>query len=1107
MAGSAPHPQRIGRYELVSLLGRGGAGQVWEAVLLGPRGFRKPVALKVVHAGMDMKSPQGQSLVKEARLGALLSHPNVVGIYELGETDDEQLYVAMELVRGESVLSVVREGPLSPSAILDVGMQSCAGLHHIHTLEVDGEHAGLVHRDIKPSNLLVDGSGLVKVADLGVARLTGQAEELIAGTPGYMPPEQLEGCETHRTDLFALGVTLFVLAAGVRPFGGGTPALRRVMQVEGLLAEPAFLGRADERVPGLGEVLRRCFRYDPEKRWGSAAELAEALRGLRSAHPGAGLRERLMGEPVSLTHDVTTPELGPRDETTDVTDERARKGLPTPPADFHGRHEALTRVSEALDDSQIVVVLGPAGSGKSRLALEHGRRMERGGSQVWWVDLADLTKDADLYRALASSLDVPLSAEEPVQRLGRALRAVGRATIIFDNAEGLSEAVAEVVMRWAALTRNLRFLITTRRPIRVQGAREVPIEGLSSDAGLSLFLARAALPPPPSDHDRVRELVRRVDGLPLAIELAAARTRLASLDQILRRLDLRLLSGGPNDRRRSLRASLDASYDRLRPAEQAALGQLGVFADGFVLEAAEAVLDLVGFPEAPWALDVLDQLLDHSLVQIDSETGRFRLLHTVRAYALHRLGADARAAAERRHGAYYAQMGSVEAVAAIHHHGGEERLARMSQEVDNLGVALARSIERGDVRTAEGAALALWEVMQLRGPMHEALELLMRVVEVAGDDVSARVLSAAGRAATMAGSAAEARQLLEAAMATARRRGEGATEAEAHGNLGYLERDAGDVEGARVHFEASLAGYKVAGDRWGEGRALYRLGLLRYHQSRMTEARGLYEASLRAFREVGDRRHEAGVLTSYALALADLGRGAEAIKRGERGLAMHRELGNRHTEAVALTNLGILYRRSGRIQEATECYEAALITNRSIGNRRLEGAVLGNVGTLLADQGDLDGACRSFEQALAAHREVGNRHYEGVVLGNYADVLLQKGDVVGARQRLGFALGVAVSVGDRAMEGAFLGVMGEVLEAQGDRDGADASLAQAEAVLLEVGDLAEQARVVLRRVEVARNRGDLGEARRCLQQARQLCEQLPEASGVWRKFRALRAQL
>jgi serine/threonine protein kinase/predicted ATPase/Tfp pilus assembly protein PilF len=1105
MAAPTPPPQRIGRYELVSLLGRGGAGQVWEAVLLGPRGFRKPVALKVVHAGLDMKSPQGQSLVKEARLGALLSHPNVVGIYELGEGESKQLYVAMELVKGPSVLSLVREGPLSPSAILDVGMQACAGLQHIHTLEVDGARAGLVHRDVKPSNLLVDGSGLVKVADLGVARLTGQAEELIAGTPGYMPPEQLEGDEDARTDLFALGVTLYVLAAGVRPFGGGTPALRRVMQVEGLLAEPAFLAPADQRVPGLGEVLRRCFRFDPAKRWSSAAELGEALRQLRTQHPGMGVRQRLLGDPPSLTHDV--PDLGTQDETTDVTDERARQGLPRPSADFHGRAEELAALDDALKRSHVVVLSGPAGSGKSRLALEQGRRMERRGAQVWWVDLADLSRPADLYRAIATALDVPLSAGDPTARLGRALRALGRATLILDNAEGLAETVASAITSWRGTSRNLRFLVATRRSVRVRGAVEVPLEGLASDAGLALFLARAAHPPPVDEHDRVRELVRRVDGLPLAIELAAARTRLASLDQILRRLDLRLLSGGPDDRRRSLRASLDASYDRLSAPEQAALGQLGVFVDGFVLEAAEAVLDVGASPESPWALDVLDRLLDHSLVQLDSTTGRFRMLHTVRAYGLHRLGQPERLAAERRHGAYYAQMGSVEAVAALHQHGGEERLARMSQEVENLSAAIERAIGRGDARVAQGAALALWEVMQLRGPMHEALGTLMQVVEAAGDAALPRLLSAAGRAATMAGSASEARRLLTDAMQLARRHGDVATEAEAHGNLGYLQRDAGDVDGAQSHFEASLAGYKIAGDRWGQGRALYRLGLLRYHQSRMTEARGLYEASLRAFREVGDRRHEAGVLTSYALALADLGRASEAIQRGERGLAMHRELGNRHTEAVALTNLGILYRRTGRIREAKECYEAALVTNRSIGNRRLEGATWGNVGTLLADQGDLDGACRAFEQALAAHREVGNRHYEGVVLGNYADVLLQKGDLVGARQRLGFALGVAVSVGDRAMEGAFLGVMGEVLEAQGDVGGAEASLSQAEAILEAVGDKAEQARVVLRRVEVYRARGQWKEARKALARARVLCEQLPEASGVWRRFRALRAKL
>jgi len=1104
----SPSPaQRIGRYELVSALGRGGAGQVWEAVLLGPRGFRKPVALKVVHAGLDMRSPQGQSLVQEARLGALLSHPNVVGIYELGEAQDGQLYVAMELVRGPSVLAMIREGPLGPAAILDVGMQACAGLQHIHQLEVEGQRAGLVHRDVKPSNLLVDESGLVKIADLGVARLTGQREELIAGTPGYMSPEQMEGEEDHRTDVFGLGATLYVLAAGTRPFGGGTPALRRVMRVEHHLAKPEFLAPVEAKVPGLGPIVARCLRYDPDERWPSAAALGEALGQLRADRSGPGLRQRLRGEGPASLPPAGPPPLARLDDSTEVTDERARVSLPEAAGELFGRDEALRSLLAALGRTRMVSLEGPAGCGKSRLALELAHRLEERGHQVWFVDVGGGTSPSDLYRAVATALDVPLDAEEPVQRLGHALRALGRATVVLDNVEGVVDVVATAIASWAARSSNLRFVATSRRPPKVPGAHQVVLGGLDPEAAAALFMARAPAPPDAADRPRVLGLVKRLDGLPLAVELAAARTRVARLDQILERLDLRMLAAGDGGRHRSLRASLDASFDRLPAAQQEALGQLSVFAGGFVLEAAEAVLDLSGHPGSPWALDVLDGLMDHSLVQLSAERGRFSLLHTVRAYARQRCDDRVVQAAGRRHAAFYAQLGSAASVASLHAEGGEERLADLARESANLEAAIDRALDLGVGGDAEGCALAMWEVLQLRGPLRDARTLLDRVVEARGSFASPRLLCAAGRAHTLTASADAARSLLERALYGARSAGDAATEADAAGNLGYLERDAGRIERAQGYFEASLAGYNLAGDRWGAGRALYRLGLLRYHQSRLVEARGLYESALRAFREVGDRRHEAGVLTSYALVLSDLGRGEEGIRRGEQGLAMHREVGNRHTEAVAMTNLGILYRRMGRLDQAYQLYQRAVASNRMIGNRRLEGALWGNIGTLLAERDDPQGALSAFDQALEAHREVGNRHYEGVVLGNYADVLLTLGDVQGARQRLGVALGVAVSVGDRAMEGAFLGVLGEVLEAQGDHEGADSTLAQAEQVLAEVGDHASLARVILRRVEVAMHRRDWAAAREALVEAAAACDVLPPTAGVRQRLRAMRAKL
>lgn len=212
----------LDRYELVRPIGAGGMGEVWEALLHGPQGFVKPVALKILKGSGALDGDR--LLVEEARTGALLHHPNVVGVYGVGRAAGH-VFVVMELVRGVSAGQLARRDPLPAEALVDLALQVCAGLHHIHTFRFPGRGAGLVHRDVKPANLLVDATGLVKVADLGIAAASG-ASGRGAGTPGFMAPEQFDGTVDPRTDVFALGATLYALATLHRPFGKGVAGAR-----------------------------------------------------------------------------------------------------------------------------------------------------------------------------------------------------------------------------------------------------------------------------------------------------------------------------------------------------------------------------------------------------------------------------------------------------------------------------------------------------------------------------------------------------------------------------------------------------------------------------------------------------------------------------------------------------------------------------------------------------------------------------------------------------------------------------------------------------------------------------------------------------------------
>ena len=287
-------PVQFGRYTLSGLLGEGGMARVFRAELRGPSGFRKPSALKVIHASVAARNERLRgALVHEARLGGLLHHQNIVETYDYGE-EEGQPFIAMELVEGIGLDELLRRPQgVEPGFVLEIGAQICAGLDHAHRLVDGGVLARLVHRDLKPSNVIISREGLVKVMDFGIAKaatLRGDATEtgMTKGTPAYMSPEQAAAQPIDlRSDLFALGAILYELATGRRFFEGDSllSIMMAVVHVEEQLARPATLEPVEGIVPGLEAVVRRCMRQDPEARWESARAVEGVLRGLQRRVP------------------------------------------------------------------------------------------------------------------------------------------------------------------------------------------------------------------------------------------------------------------------------------------------------------------------------------------------------------------------------------------------------------------------------------------------------------------------------------------------------------------------------------------------------------------------------------------------------------------------------------------------------------------------------------------------------------------------------------------------------------------------------------------------------------------------------------------------------
>lgn len=307
-----PHP--FGRYELLGPLGEGGMARVFRARLRGPGQFEKPLAVKVIRSRPLSSTRQRDGLMREARLGALLSHPNVVHTLECGEVDG-QLFVAMELVDGGTLESVIRAaGPPPPSVALELAVQICLGVHHAHELRAEDAPAGLVHRDLKPSNVLLSRTGAVKVADFGIAKAVGTTDGTTLGghtkgTPSYMSPEQVLGQPLdRRSDVFALGALLHFLFRGKTLFRGGSvvACMRAVTSPGRVLGDSRFHGELDGVVPGLSGVLSVALARDPDDRYGSAREMALYLKELRWLVPGTMeldewlARSLPSGEQVSL---------------------------------------------------------------------------------------------------------------------------------------------------------------------------------------------------------------------------------------------------------------------------------------------------------------------------------------------------------------------------------------------------------------------------------------------------------------------------------------------------------------------------------------------------------------------------------------------------------------------------------------------------------------------------------------------------------------------------------------------------------------------------------------------------------------------------------------
>jgi non-specific serine/threonine protein kinase len=915
----------VAGFEGAREIGRGGFGVVFRC---SQPALDRIVAVKVLTGEFDSEN-LARFLREQRAMGRLTGHPNIVNVLSVGATSSGRPYIVMPYhLQGSLAAWIHTQGRFEYDAACRLGIKVAGALETAH-------RAGILHRDVKPANVLLTDYGEPELADFGIAHVNGNrndrphvhvvdvfktARGVVTGSPAFTAPEILRGDQSNAAaDIYSLGATLLSAVTGKPVPDTAEADLPRDVRVVLERAMSPYPGDRPTSAAEFGEELQ-----ETQRRLGWSVDDMALNSGL---NPGLNSGLNAPESNVSKPHITFSP---PR-EADSASGNAARPtrdatgNLPLDLTSFVGRRRELAETKKVLTTNRLVTLAGVGGVGKTRLALQVSRNCRQVFPDgIWLVELGELRDEPLVAEVVAASLGLRNLSARPVQEMLVEHLRPHRALLVLDNCEQMLDAIAGLSQALLQTCPELRILATSREPLGIGGEtvlrlspltipdpdQSPSLQGLSGYDAVTLFIERASAVVPTfaiteDNRASVTQICHRLDGLPLPIELAAARLRSMSTTQILEHLTdrYRLLTGGNRTaptRQQTLQLCMDWSYELCTPLEQKLWARLSVFTGGFELDAVEGICaDELTSAEV---LDVLVSLIDKSILIREEPTAvvRYRFLETLREYGAEKLAESGEAALLRlRHREWFEQL-ALRAAAEWIGPAQLDWIARLGREQPNLHEAMELCIaesasdnESGTASTEAGLRIAgaIFPFWFSRGLFSEARHWFDRILACKSDQPTVarlEVLYAACRLAGIQGDAAPAAVLVEEARVCADALGSPDADALASYAYGVVALFSGNPDRAVRDITRAFEVFRPEDNLLRYVWALNHLGLAYHQVGDTSRAIACYDESLSITEPLGETVYRGRSCWNLGLALWADGNHARAEALLRKGLKLAR---------------------------------------------------------------------------------------------------------------------------------------------------------------------------------------------------------------------------